>query len=76
MILSAEPMVNGDDRPVDVTDQAIAKGHVRDFPVAASPRVRQSGQGHYARGFTSRLAAKCLVREQRQLCMALADRRH
>ena len=56
MVLSAKLAMNGEDRPVDVTDKTVAKNHVWDFPVPALANVRQSLERGNTRGFASRLA--------------------
>jgi len=56
MELSAKLAMNGEDRPVDVTDKTVAKNHVWDFPVPALANVRQSLERGNTRGFASRLA--------------------
>src|SRR5882757_6703794 len=74
MKLPAKLTVHGEHRPVDVTDQAVAKNDVRDFPVAASADIRQAGEAGHARGFATGLAAQRLVSELGQFCVALATR--
>lgn len=57
MKLSAKPVVKGEDRPVDVTDETVPKDDVRDFPVSTLADIRQSVENGDARRFASRLAS-------------------
>jgi hypothetical protein len=65
MEFSTELMANRDDRTVDVSDQAVAKNDVRDFPVATFPDVRQPLKTGNTRGFASRVPVERLVHELR-----------
>jgi hypothetical protein len=63
MELAAKLVMNSDDRPVDITDQAISEDDIRDFPVTGSTRIRQRVKIGDDSGFASRLDAKRFVRE-------------
>jgi hypothetical protein len=76
MVLSTKPTVNGEDRPVDVTDQAVAENNVRDFPVPALPNIGQPIDTGNTRCFASGLIAQRLVRELRQFRLGPSYRRH
>jgi hypothetical protein len=54
MEFPAKLTMHGEDRPVDVTDKALSKNYVRDFPVPAFPDVRQSAETMNARCIASR----------------------
>jgi hypothetical protein len=76
MVLSAKLTVNGDHRPVDITDKTVSKNHVRDFPVPALPDIWKSAHAGNARRFASRLTAKRFVCQLLQFRMVLSNRRH
>ena len=56
MVLSAKLAMNGEDRPVDVTDKTVSKNNVWDFPVPALADIRQSMERRNTRRFASGLA--------------------
>jgi hypothetical protein len=76
MKLPAQPMVHGDDSTIDVTDQAVAKNDIGNFPVSAGADIGQSLDTGNGCGFASRLIAQRLVRELSQLRPGLSERRH
>src|SRR5437899_10832682 len=75
MVFSAEPAVHRNDGPVDVADQAVAENDIGDFPVPALADVWEPAHRGHGRRFASRLAAKRVVGDLRQLRPALS-RRH
>src|ERR1700752_595098 len=73
MEFAPQPAVHGDDGAVDVADQAVAEDDVRNFPIAARPRVRPGGDSGKLRRLASGLAPQRLVREMSQFRVALSD---
>jgi len=67
MVFSAEPAVHRNDGPVDVADQAVAENDIGDFPVPALADVWEPAHRGHGRRFASRLAAKRVVGDLRQL---------
>jgi hypothetical protein len=76
MKLSPQLTVNGEDRPVDITDETLSQDHVRDFPVPAVPDMRQACESGNSRRFASDLAPQRLVGKLGQFRMVLSDTRH
>ena len=75
MIFPPQPAMHRHDGAVDVADQAVAENDVGDFPVAALANVGKPAHRGHGRRFASRLAAKRVVGDLRQLRSALS-RRH
>src|SRR5215472_16259499 len=71
-----ELVMHRDDGAVDVADQAVAKHHAGDLPVAAAPRMRQRRKLDDARRLAAWLAAQRLVCDRGQFRAALGRRRH
>jgi hypothetical protein len=55
--------MDGDDGPVDIADQTVAKNDIRDFPIAAHRRVWQRAQSRNPRGCASGLISERRVDE-------------
>src|SRR5882672_1348413 len=75
MVFPSKLAVHRHHGAVDVADQAIAENHMGNFPVAALANVGKPAHRGHGRRFASRLAAKGVVGNLRQLRFALA-RRH
>jgi hypothetical protein len=71
-----ELVMDGDDGPVDIADQAVAKNDVRDLPIATRTYIWQRVQARNDRGRASRLVAERLVGEFRQFRNGFAYGRH
>ncbi len=74
--LAAKLVVHGDDSPIDVADQAVAKYDVGNFPVAAFPDIGKALEIGHRGGFATGLAAERFIGQLRQLCQALANSGH
>jgi hypothetical protein len=69
-------VMDGEDRPVDIADKAVAKNDLRDLPVPASTPIRQRIQVRDDRGCASGLIAQRLVGEPGQLHDGFSNGRH
>jgi hypothetical protein len=66
-------VMNGDDGPVDIADQALAKNDVGDLPIATRTYIWQRVQTWNDRGRAAGLVAERLVGEIRQFRNGFAN---
>ena len=72
MVFATKLTVHGEHGPVDVADQAVAKDHARDFPIAAVADIGQRIDTGHTRRLAARLLAKRFVGELRSAGVGLS----
>ena len=74
MVFATKLTVHGEHGPIDVADQAVAKDHARDLPIAAVADIGQRIDTGHTRRLAARLLAQRFVRELSQFRFVLSNR--